>query len=79
MGHYYIPLTKSKKRLIWSGWRWPHENLGKIVDRHLSSGKEIIIDFDGFRYDPNKKKDIMNVMVMYKTKKLGSNLVQLYK
>ena len=44
MGQYYIPFTKSRKKLIWSGWSWPRKELGKVVERDFSRGKRIIID-----------------------------------
>jgi hypothetical protein len=79
MGHYYIPLTKSGKDLIWSGWLWPHKKLGEVVKRHLSNGKRIIIDLNGFQYYPDEKHDLIKLISSYKTKEAGNNLVELYK
>ena len=81
MGHYYIPLTKSKKDLIWSGWSWPHKRLGKVVEHYLSCRKRVIIDLDKFQHQSlqNEKQDLIKLMALYKTKEVGTGLVELYK
>ena len=79
MGHYYIPLTKSRKDLIWSGWDWPGKRLGEVVERYLSNGKKIIIDLDGFRWYRHEKQDLMKLISSYRTKKAACNFIELYK
>ena len=79
MGQYYIPLTGSKKYLIWSGWKWPRKRLVKTVEYHFSRNKRIIIDLEGFRLYPVEMQDVMNLIYLYKTKDAGNNLIELYK
>ena len=79
MGQYYIPLTRSRKQLIWSGWNWPHKRLEKVVGRYLSHGKRIIIDLDGFQWRQDEKQDVARLIASYKTKEAGNNLIELYK
>jgi len=80
MQHYYIPLTRSKKRVIACGWDWPKNNLGKVVERHLLKGRRVIIDLDGFRRIYfNEVRDVIKLMSMYKLKQLDANFIELYK
>jgi hypothetical protein len=83
MGQYYIPLTKSRKKIISSGWDWPHEKLGEVVEDYLSNGKKIIIDLAGFKPlsadFQDEERDLMKLLLSYKTKEIGNNLVELHK
>ena len=80
MGQYYIPFTKSRKKLIWSGWSWPRKELGKVVERDFSRGKRIIIDLGGFqRSYQDEKQDLMKLISSYRTKEAACNFIELYK
>jgi len=67
MGRYYLPLTSSNKKIIWSGAEWPHRELNKMVTQYLSQGKRIIIDMDGFqgRWQYEKPDVIMEKVLAY--------------
>jgi 4-amino-4-deoxy-L-arabinose transferase-like glycosyltransferase len=72
MGHYYIPLTGSKKKVIWSGWAWPGRNLNRRVENYLSQNKTIIIDLS--HYNGNERRDVESLMSIYKPKKNSRGL-----
>ena len=79
MGQYYIPLTRSKKSLIWSGWSWLNNRLPKIVENHFSHNRRVIIDLEGFELFPDEKQELLNLMALYKTKDAGNGLIEMYK
>jgi len=78
MGRYYLPLTSSNKKIIWSGAEWPHRELNKMVTQYLSQGKRIIIDMDGFQGRwQYEKPDVIKLMSLYKCKDIGNHLIEL--